>query len=210
MEVIRLNPELTTARYHDYFKREGYYYYLVGDYENSSKMLANVKKVYECEFGLDSDKLPDVIATIGRIEIGQGEFEDARKSTTQSLIVVIFNEFLFDDRATDLLNNIAYRNYLSDQNFVAVTLYKKSIELNIKADQDSSLSVANALNGHCLLATRKSQFFKADSLFNQSLQLYEYRTSDLNPDKGIVLKNQSELSFKRRNFSDVLALINQA
>lgn len=210
MEITRLNHGLTTARYHDYVKREGYYYYSVGDYENALEKLTNVKKVYEREFGRNSDKLPEVLATIGRIRIEQGEFGDAGKLATESLRLAEFHEFFIDDRASGLLNDIAYINYATNQNFVADTLYKKSIELNIEADQDSSLSVASALNGLGLLATRKIQFFEADSLFNQSLELYQYRTSDLHPDKGIVLMNRSELSFKRRNFSDALELINQA
>ena len=210
MEVTRLNHGLTTARYHDYVKREGYYYYSVGDYENALEKLTNVKKVYEREFGRNSDKLPEVLATIGRIKIEQGEFGDAGKLATESLRLAEFHEFSIDDRASGLLNDIAYIKYATNQNFVADTLYKKSIELNIEADQDSSLSVASALNGLGLLATIKSQFFEADSLFNQSLELYQYRTSDLHPDKGIVLMNRSELSFKRRDFSDALELINQA
>jgi hypothetical protein len=210
LEVTRLNHGLTTARYHDYVKREAYYYYSVGDYENSLKKLNEVRKVYEREFGRDSDKLPEVIATIGRIKIEQGEYGDAGKLATESLRLAEFHEFFIDDRASGLLNDIAYINYATNQNFVADTLYKKSIELNLEADQDSSLSVASALNGLGLLATRKSQFFEADSLFNQSLELYQHRTSDLHPDKGIVLMNLSELSFKRKNFSDALELINQA
>lgn len=210
MEVTKLNHGLTTARYHDYVKREGYYYYSVGDYENSLKKLTEVRKVYEREFGRDSDKLPEVLATIGRIKIEQGEYVDAGKFATEGLRLAEFYEFFIDDRASGLLNDIAYINYATNQNFVADTLYKKSIELNIEADQGSSLSVASALNGLGLLATRKSEFFIADSLFNQSLELYQHRTADLHPDKGIVLMNLSELSFKRRNFSDALELINQA
>jgi tetratricopeptide (TPR) repeat protein len=210
IEITGLNYASTTARYHYYVKREGYYYYSVGDYENALKKLIEVKKIYEREFGRDCDKLPEVLATIGQIKIELGEFGDAGKLATESLRLAEFHEFFIDDRATGLLNDIAYINYATSQNFVADTLYKKSIELSIKADQDSSLSVASALNGLGLLATRKSQFFEADSLFNQSFQLYQHRTSDLHPDKGIVLMNQSELFLKRRNFSDALELIDQA
>lgn len=210
MEVTRLNYGLTTARYHDYVKREGYYYFSVGDYENALEKLSIVKRVYERDFGRNSDKLPEVLAIIGRIKIEQGEFEDAEKYATESLRLAEFHEFFIDDRASGLLNNIAYIKYAANQNFVADTLYKKSIKLNIEADQDSSLSIASAFNGLGLLATRKSQFFEADSLLNQSLELYQYRTSDFHPDKAIVLMNRSELFFKQKNFSEALELINQA
>lgn len=209
-EITSANHGNQSVRFHDYEKREAYYFYIIGDYSKSLNGLLNVEKVYRRELGKESDKLPEVLATIGRIKVEQGAFNEALKYGKESLRIAQANELFIDDRASNLLNDIAYINYATNQNFIADTLYNKSIDLNIEANQDSSLSVASALNGLGLLATRKSQFFKADSLFNQSLELYQYRTSDLHPDKGIVLMNRSELSFKRRNFSDALELINQA
>lgn len=210
MEVTGLNHGLNSAWYHDYVKREGYYYFSIGDYEKSLQKLTNVRKVYEREFGIDSEKLPEVLATIGLIKIEQSEFEYSRKLGTESLRIAELHDFFIDSRASGLLNNVAFINYAVNENNVSDTFYKKSIELNKETNNDSKLNVAGALNGLGLLATRKSQFSEADSLFIQSLKLYQNQNSELHPDIGIVLMNKSDLSFKRRNFGEALDLINQA
>jgi hypothetical protein len=210
MELTRINHGLITARYHDYVKKEGYYYYSVGDYENSLKKLTAVRKVYELEYGFESDKLPEVLATIGRLKIEQGEFEEAKELAIESLRLAVLHEFFIDNRASVLLNEIAYINYAVNENYVSDTLYKRSIELNMESKNDSGFSVASALNGLGLLAMKKPQFSEADSLFIQSLQLYQYRTNELHPDIGIVLMNHSELFFKKRDFNKALDLVDRA
>ena len=115
-----------------------------------------------------------------------------------------------DERASGLLNDIAYIFYATSQDFAADTLYQKSIELNIKAERDSSLSIASALNGLDLLSMKKLKLSKADSLFTRSLQLYQHRYPGLHPDVGIVLMNKSEFQFMRKAFVTALELINQA
>ncbi|MFY0605239.1 MAG: tetratricopeptide repeat protein [Cyclobacteriaceae bacterium] len=210
IEITGLNYASTSARYHDYVKKEGYYHYSLGDYNQSLKKLLDVKRVYEQQLGSDSDKLPEVLATVGRIKIEQGAFDEARNYAKESMKLAEQLEFFIDNRASNLINDLAYINYATNQVFVADTLYKKSIELSLEADKDSSLSVASALNGLALISMRKSRFLKADSLFNQSLQLYKLRNSELHPDIGIILMNKSELSLKLRNFNDALQFADQA
>ena len=209
-EITRTNYGSQSIRFHDYVKREGYYHYYVGNYSEALNKLLDVKKVYERDLGNDSDKLPELFATIGRIKIEQLSFDEAEKYAMESLRLAKLHEFFIDERASGLLNDIAYIFYATNQDFVADTLYQKSIELNIKAERDSSLSMAGALNGLGLLSMKKSQLSKADTLFTRSLQLYQHRYPDMHPEVGIVLMNKSELQFKRKTNVNALELINQA
>ncbi|MCR9249092.1 MAG: tetratricopeptide repeat protein [bacterium] len=210
MEITRLNHGFTTARYHGYVEREGYYYYAIGDYQKSFERFTAVKNVYELEFGHDSNKLPQVLATMGRIKIEQGELGEAAKLATESLRIINMPEFLIDERSSELLNDIAYIKYVVNDKIASDTLYNNTIELNLKAKNDSSFSVASALNGLGLLAMKKSNFYNADSLFIQSLKLYQYKNIGKHPDIGIILMNQSELSFRLKKYDESLELVNNA
>ena len=120
-------------------------------------------------------------------------YDEAEKYAVESLRLAKLHEFFMDEPASGLLNDIAYIFYATSQDFAADTLYQKSIELNIKAERDSSLSIASALNGLGLLSMKKLKLSKADSLFTRSLQLYQHRYPGVHPDVGIVLMNKSDL-----------------
>lgn len=210
IEITKSNHGDQSVRYFDYIKREAFYYYYVGLYDESLSRLLNVKEIYERDLGRDSDKLTEVLSLISQIKIEEDAYHEARKYASESLRLLELNDLFSNSSASNLLNNLAYVSYVTNQYSVADTLYKKSIELNIEAGNDSSLSVASALNGLGLLATRKKKFSEADLLFKQSLQFYRNLIPDLHPDIGMVLMNQSNLALKRQKLSLALELIEDA
>ncbi|GAA5028350.1 hypothetical protein GCM10011506_14820 [Marivirga lumbricoides] len=210
IRITRMNHGIATVRFQDYIKREGFYDYSVGNYKQSLEKLLKVKKTYERELGQESEKLPEVLATIGRVKIEQEDFVEAKKVLTEALRILKTHPFLIDERSSNLLNDLAYISYATNQSYVADTLYNKSIKLNNEVKKDSSLSVASALNGLGLIAMKNSNFSRADSLFKKSLQLYKFHYPELHPDIGIVLMNQSELSFMSMEFTEALFLVNEA
>lgn len=210
MKITEANYGKQSTRYHSYLKNEADYYYFIGSYKKSLSRYQKIAKVYEQEFGTESVRIVDILTSIGRLKIELGAKGESLHYANESLRIAELYDFFYDDRATGILNDIAFIKYATGQSMAADSLYKKSIALSKQSKNDSSLTVASAINGLGLLAMQKFDYNQADSLYNLSLQILEKRLSSIHPDIGIVLMNKSELLIKRKSIEEARLTIEEA
>jgi hypothetical protein len=210
IDITKANVGENSTRFLTFLEKEAYYYYITGSYKESLTRYLDISKGYEEAFGSDSYRLSEVLISIGKVKIELGDKSKALHYANEGLRIAELHDFFYNDKATDILNDVAYIKYATGQDLVADSLYNKSIRLSTQMGNDSSLSVASAINGLGLISMKDSDLAKADSLFELSLNIYQQRLQGLHPDKGIVLMNKSQLSIKKKSYDEALIHIEGA
>ena len=108
------------------------------------------------------------------------------------------------------LRNEAYVNYLLGEYIKADKLYQKCYSIDTTNGNEDKISFAATLNGIGLIKTERNDFKVADTLFNNSLKIYQNKIGINNPNYATVLYNRAYLRLKQKKYNEAEDLFNES
>ncbi len=174
--------------------------------EEYSKALKIYKKNQEPEI-----RLVTILSRMGVIAVELSDFEKA-KGYLNSTLLIFENAGIKDSFSIHYfpaVADIAYLEYSLGNLKQANKYYKQILDQRENSNVNPSV-IASALNGQGLVETNLKNYRLADSLFSQSLEIYQNVFSQNNPQVALILLNYAELNILKGELELAEKRLNQS
>lgn len=210
IQAISLLDKITDQR-DDYYASLIYSLGQVKYYQaayDSTLMLFNQALIYTSENTL---QYADILVSLSELNGDLTKYSEAYSLAKQASKIA--NDY-FDNKNSSFfvkyIRNEAYCNYLLGEYTNADKLYQKCYSIDTTNRNEDKISFASTLNGIGLIKTERNDFEVADTLFNNSLKIYQKQIGTNNPNYATVLYNRAYLRLKQKKYNEAEDLFNES
>lgn len=196
MSITLEKYNVDSYRYHYFVLKEASYNYTIGNYKLAKEQYLRALEAYKKELGDHHLSIAKIYTGLAMTNIELSNKVDAFNNIEFAIKIAEAKGYSKFKGNSDLINNIAYVKYVKGDFQVSSFLYSEVLDLN----EESGITASNSINGLGLIATGVNEFLKADSLFNQSINIKTKLLGRDHPSTAIVIMNKALLAMDEMKF----------